>query len=232
MIDGFCCLSANALNYGEKPGQVKMLSFDTMERFLLLAEKEHCLPIASVHFGLEGLHYPSREHIYLFRKLADNHAYILHGNHPHAMQGYESHNNSLLIYAQGNLCFDETPNTSIGFTPEEKPEERKCYISIVEIANNRVISHKTVGLTDLDTGLLHQDNKIEEQLETYCNALNQTVTDIEAKRAEELNLQKTSAQPRNTRFYLDRMNYKYIGAYLNGRKHAKQYSKIMGRFKA
>ena len=232
MLDGFCCLSTNALNYGKKPGQVKILSQESMEEFLDYAEKEHYLPIVSVHFGLEGLHYPSKEHIQLFRKLAEKYDYVLHGNHPHAMQGYESHNNSLLIYAQGNLCFDETPNTSIGITPEEKPEERKCYISIVEIAENRITSHKAIGLTDLDTGMLHQDNMIEEQLKVYCSAMNQTIADIEAKREEEMNLQKSSAQPRNMRFYLDRMNYKYIGAYLKGRKHAKKYAQIMRDFKA
>jgi len=227
MLDGLCCLSANALNYGKKPGQVKMLSQESMEEFLDYAEKEHCLPIASVHFGLEGLHYPSSEHMKLFRGLAEKHRYILHGNHPHAIQGYESRNESLLIYAQGNLCFDETPVTSIHLVPQEKPEERKCYISIVEVHNNQIADHNAICLSDLESGILYRDDAIKTQLLDYCGALAGNPEEIEEKRLQEIAAQRATAQKRDFSFYADRVNYKYIGAYLNGRKNAKQYARVM-----
>lgn len=230
-IDGFCCLSANALNYGSKNGQVKMLSYEGMEAFLKYSEAEKCVPIASVHFGLEGLHYPSQEHMNLFRKLAEEHLYILHGNHPHAIQGYETCNGSLLIYAQGNLCFDITPVTSIHLVPNEKPEERKCFVSIIELENNTIVKHTTIGLTDLETDALHVDPKVDAQLVTYTEALKRPILEVQSLRAVELAAQRSTSEKRDLHFILNRLNYKYIGAYLNGRKHAKSYNKLFAGFK-
>ena len=231
LLDGFCCLSANALNYGNAQSQVKMLSYETMETFLKFSSSKQAFPIASVHFGLEGLHYPSAEHLNLFRALAKEYTYILHGNHPHSIQGYESCNDSLLIYAQGNLCFDETPVTSIHFTPEEKPEERKCYISILDIRGKEVKDHKAICLTDLETGMIHEDNRINCNLKEYCDILSKPMNIIQKAREAELHQQRDNATKRDFKFYADRLNYKYIGAYLNGRKHAKEYKEVIEVFK-
>ena len=229
-IDGLCCLSANALNYGNTIGKVKMLTYEALKAFLDYCVKRHYFPIASVHFGIEGLHFPSREHINLFRKLASDYDYILHGNHPHAMQGVEQINNSLLIYAQGNLCFDKTPVTSIHYIPEEQPEERKCYISIIEIAKGKLVSHNHIGLTDLQSGFLHRDKQIDTEREKYSKILSEELDLIEAKRNEELQNQIEHAQKRNLNFFLNRINYKYVGAYINGKRHAKEYKFVIGRY--
>ena len=229
-IDGFCCLSANALNYGNTTGKVKMLSYESMKTFFAFAEKSNCLPIASVHLGLEGIHYPSLEHINLFRTLAEDHTYILHGNHPHAIQGYERVKDSLLIYSQGNLCFDETPITSIHFTPKETLEERKCYISIIEIKQNSIKSCVMIPLTDIGNGILHIDEQVGIELKKYQEALQMPMKMILERRTEEIQRQHETAQKRNIAFYLDRMNYKYIGAYLNGRRNAKAYNKLFKNF--
>ena len=231
MLDGFCCLSANAINYGNKRGQVKMLSPTSLECFFKKACEEKCLPIASVHFGLEGLHYPSAEHIKLFRGFTRNYDYLLHGNHPHAIQGYEDINKSLLIYAQGNLCFDEAKVTSIHFTPSEKPEERENYITIVELEDNRICSHKEYALTDLFTNILHMDETVSNELVNYANNLKKPIEEITAEREKEISERRRKAQKRNARFYLDRFNYKYIGAYLNGKLHAKSYNKLFKKYK-
>ena len=231
MLEGFCCLSANAINYGDKWGQVKMLSPSNLESFFKKASKEKCLPLASVHFGLEGLHYPSAEHMKLFRGFARDYDYLLHGNHPHAIQGLENINKSLLIYAQGNLCFDEVTVTSIHFTPSEEPEERKNYITIIEIENNEICSHKEFALTDLHTDILHVDEKVYNELVYYSDKLRKPLEEIIAEREKEISKQRRKAQKRNARFYLDRFNYKYIGAYLNGKLHAKSYNKLFKKYK-
>lgn len=230
LLDGFCCLSANGLNYGDKLGQIQMLSPETIERFLNAATEERSLPIASVHFGVEGVHYPSQEHMRFFRKFAKKYTYILHGNHPHALQGYEEYGSSLLIYAQGNLCFDVTPDTSIHEVPEETIEERKCYISKLLIEHNRVLSHEVIPVTDLGTNILHEDLAIRDVLSTYTNALTRSYKEIDQLRSEELKMQRTATRKRDLRFYMNRMNYKYVGAYLNGRKHAKAYGELFKQF--
>ena len=230
MLDGFCCLSANALNYGNKAGQVKTLTWDNIEGFLKQARDKKALPIVSVHFGVEGVHYPAIEHINFFRELALEYDFILHGNHPHAMQGYERSGNSLLIYAQGNLCFDETPVTSIHYTPKETAEERKCYISIIDIEDNHIVSHQVVAMTDLPSGILQKSDVVEKELKKYAQVLANTPEEIQQLRKEEMSSQRSSAQKRDLQFYLNRMNYKYIGAYLNGRKHAKAYAEMFNEY--
>lgn len=230
MLDGFCCLSANAVNYGKKQGQVKMLTPGNMKLFLKQAKDEGCLPIASVHFGVEGLHYPSEEHLRLFRSMSDKYDYILHGNHPHAIQGYEEFNNSLLLYAQGNLCFDVTPVTSIHCVPNETDEERKSYISIVEIDDNKVKSYRMIPVTDLDTYKIHEDKSLLLELDRYSEDLRYSEIEIQRIRNDESKRLRTSTQARNLRFYVDRLNYKYVGAYLNGKRNRRRYLSIMREY--
>ena len=231
LLDGFCCLSANALRYGTKSDHVKTLTDETMEAFLKEARREDALPIASVHFGIEGLHYPSDEHMHFFRSYAEKYKYILHGNHPHAIQGYETWNQSLLIYSHGNLCFDETPITSIHNIPKETDEERKCFISILQIEKNNIVSHTTIPLSDLPDGKLRVAPETGTELKKYISALREPAKEIQNRRDSEKQFQRTALQQKDLRFFLDRMNYKYIGAYLNGKKHARQYSTIIGKYK-
>lgn len=225
LLDGFCCLSANALHYGNKSGKVRLLTYDALDSFLSLAEKEGCYPIASVHYGLEGIHYPATEHIEMFRMLAKKHSYVMQGNHPHAMQGYETIGDSLIVYAQGNLCFDRVLTTSTGSTIEENESRRKGYVVILEINNGKMTDYEIKHVTDLDDGILKQSDSPE--LGRYSDALKLPLSEIAALRKAELKEQSSNSQPRNAQFYLHRMNYKYIGAYINGILHNRKYKKLI-----
>lgn len=231
LLEGFCCLSANALGYGAKPGQVSTMSPDRVEQFLKEAKEKQALAIVSAHYGVEGVHYPANEHIHLFRGFARHYKYVLHGNHPHAIQGYEKVHDSLLIYAQGNLCFDEVLTTSIHSIPKEKEEELKCFISIVDIENGNIKSHQTIAIEDRREDGLVESTEVRDELEQYCEDLKLPLAEINSKRAEELQSQRDSAEARNISFFLKRLNYRYIGAYLNGKRHARKYKKIFADFK-
>lgn len=230
LLEGFCCLSANALGYGTTQGRVNLMSPERVEHFLKSAENQNAIPIVSAHFGVEGVHFPSIEHLGLFRKLAGQYTYILHGNHPHAIQGYEKRDNSLLIYAQGNLCFDEVTTTSIHSIPGEKAEELKCYLSIIELVGGKIKSHKTIAFEDCREKGLCNSTKVQAELEQYCNDLELPLSEIALKRAEELKQQRAGAEARNLSFFAKRLNYRYIGAYLNGKKHAKEYEKVFKNY--
>ena len=230
LLDGFCCLSANGVHYGLSRGKTKILTPDSLEMFLKKANLKNCLPIASIHYGLEGVHYPSVEHVCLFRNMAEKYNYILHGNHPHAIQGYEKYNDSLLVYAQGNLCFDETPVTSIHSVPKETEEERKCYITIVEVVHRNIKDYKTYTIRDSKESGLVEDRLIAEELKEYKTVLGKSLEELKRKRGEELDAQRRNAEERTVRFYINRLNYKYVGAYLNGRLHARKYKKIIKKY--
>lgn len=229
MIDGFCCLSANALNYGEKVGQVKMLTKDNLVQYLSLAKSKDCFPIASVHYGIEGVHYPSAEHLKLFRELANEFTYVLHGNHPHAMQGYEKIGDSLLIYAQGNLCFDDITETSIHDICKQTDEKQKGYVVLLDIDNNQLIDYHVQIVTDLNDGMLKNGDDFLLELERYSDDLHLSVNEICDKRRIEL-CKAYDTGNRDIHFFLKRINRKYIGAYINGRRHAKLYKKVFSQY--
>lgn len=222
-LEGFCCLSANALGYGSSLGKVNLLTRDSLEHFLQNSVEQNSLAIASVHFGVEGLHFPAKEHIILFRNLAEEYQYVLHGNHPHAIQGVERYNKSLLIYSQGNLCFDEAKNTSIGTVPEEKEEERKSFITILDIEKDTIINYKNVPLTDLPDGIIRYNDSVGNKLEEYSYSLSLPMDRISELRQNELREQHSEAKRKDFHFFMNRMNFRYIGAYLNGKRHAMQF---------
>lgn len=226
LMDGFCCLSANALRYGKRKGFVKLLTPETLETFLDQADREAALPIVSAHFGLEGLHYAAAEHMRLFRQMAEKHNYILHGNHPHAIQGYEKIRDSYLYYALGNLCFDEAKNTSIGRTRKGNDEERKCYVCILEILKHQVTDTQVIALTDCDSNILHMDEKTQAELESYSNKLKEPLSTIMQERDRDMQSQRQEAEKRNLQFFMNRMNVRYIGAFLNGQIHAREYNRV------
>lgn len=229
-LEGFCCLSANGLNYGTHRGQIKMLSPDTIERFLSDAKNNNWLPIASVHFGIEGIHYPSKEHMALFKDMGNKYKYILHGNHPHAVQGCVRYNESLFIYAQGDLCFDKTPVTSMHLVMSDKSLVCDSYITVVEIEHNEILEHYIIPVTDDGIGYIRENNDELEKIRKYCEALELPIYKIIELREREILEQRRKDRRRNVSFFLNRLNYKYIGAHLNGINHSKKYAKIMNRY--
>lgn len=229
MLDGMCCYSANGVFYGNTHMQTKTLSYQNALEILQKAQKEDCLPILSVHYGIERLHYPAAEHIKLFRTLAQKHNYILHGNHPHAIQGYEEYNDSFLAYSQGNLLFDDVQTTSVKRSIVQTEETNKTYIVILEIEDNRIISKTVIALKAKD-GRLAVNKDVAGELNIYCKGLKQDYKHISQLRKKDIQKDQLTSEKRDLKFFIHRLNFKYIGAYLNGRSHAKKYKKIMSGF--
>lgn len=228
LLDGFCCYSANAVRYGATKGKVQLLSKQALNRFFSTASEKKSVPIASIHFGIEGVHYPSLEHMRLFRMYADKTDYVLHGNHPHAIQGYERIKNSFLFYALGNLCFDDIVHTSIHNTCYLSNENRKTYIVLLTITNNTIESYEIKTFYIRQGGKIIADESIESELQTYTKTLSESEEVIKAARKKELN--GGSPVEKNAKFFMDRFNWKYIGAFMNGQIHAIKYKKVMSDF--
>ena len=62
--------------------------------------------IASIHWGVEYVYFPSPQQQTLARKLVDNGVDLIIGHHPHVVQGIEKYKNGLIFYSLGNLIFD------------------------------------------------------------------------------------------------------------------------------
>lgn len=224
VIEGFCCYSANGLRYGHSNNHINTFDKFSVNKFLDEASNNKALPILSVHYGIERLHYPAKEHVDIFRTLAKNNKYILHGNHPHSIQGLEFYNESLLVYAQGNLCFDDCEITSI----KEVAYQGDCdnYIVKIEINNNEIINYHTFPFTDKDSGALEYSTILEEELNEYSKALEKDYVNY---RNIEISTKQDSCK-HDVKFFVNRLNYKYIGAYIEGISHKKKYIKVIKQF--
>lgn len=69
------------------------------------AEKQSDYQIVFYHGGKERVHTPEEWRIRASRKLVDNGADLVIGNHPHVLQPMETYNNVKIIYSLGNFLF-------------------------------------------------------------------------------------------------------------------------------
>lgn len=229
MLDGFCCYSANALKYGDKIGRVKTLSFNNVERFLKMAEQENCLPIVSAHFGVEHVHYPSLEHVKLFRSLADNYSYVLHGHHPHAIQGEEVLKDSALFYSLGNLCFDDIAKTAMREVVPQTEESLKSYIVKLDIRETKVVGIEKIGVSLDDNRISAQNESIIDEIKKYSKTLQGNLENLDGLRKQDLKLHKPKINKSKLAFIFARLNRRYLVAFFRGKSHAKKYNKIIKR---
>lgn len=70
--------------------------------------RDRCdLVIASFHWGAEYQDHPNAEQKKLGRLAVRSGADIVHGHHPHVLQGVEFHRGGLIAYSLGNFVFDQ-----------------------------------------------------------------------------------------------------------------------------
>lgn len=229
LLDGFCCYSANGVYYGKKPLSIQTLSLDNLKSFFEESASKKCLPIASVHFGIERLHYPANEHINLFHDLSSKYSFILHGNHTHCIQGYEKNKNSLLIYSQGNLLFDDVLTTSIGSPVKQTDESRKTYIMKIEYSKGIIQNYEAIPLQFDCNGYVIKEPSILDELEAYSNIIIKSPETIKVLRNQEL-AKDNNKKNKNFVFVLKRLNIKYIASFINDRIHKTKYNKLFENY--
>lgn len=69
------------------------------------AETQSDFQIVYYHGGKERLHKPEDWKVRASRKLVDNGADLVIGNHPHVLQPVENYNGVDIVYSLGNFCF-------------------------------------------------------------------------------------------------------------------------------
>ena len=69
------------------------------------AEENSDYQIVFYHGGTEGIHKPEERKQRASRKLVDNGADLVIGNHPHVLQPIEEYNGKTIIYSLGNFCY-------------------------------------------------------------------------------------------------------------------------------
>jgi poly-gamma-glutamate synthesis protein (capsule biosynthesis protein) len=74
-------------------------------KLIKTAEEQSDYQIVFYHGGTESIHAPESWKVRASRKLVDNGADLVLGNHPHVLQPREIYNGVEIIYSLGNFCY-------------------------------------------------------------------------------------------------------------------------------
>lgn len=215
-MSGYCCYSTNPTNCNsrcvnplEPKGVLKNIQHTAHEGFL---------NIVSLHWGDENIHYPRTEHISFARMLADQTNIVLHGNHPHVIQGIEEYGSSLLAYSLGNFITDDITSKAVrNLAVRQKPENKKSIVLTLDIQNNKLVNHQITPIVDDGMHLLVGDSATLEDLSLYSKKLLDDPKEYYQFRQHELTcLSQSSVRKKSFQWFLNRLNYYFIGAVVKG----------------
>ncbi len=100
------------------------------------AEENSDFQIVFYHGGKERLHAPEDWKVRASRKLVDNGADLVVGNHPHVLQPIENYNGVDIIYSMGNFCYGGSKH----------PENRTIIYQLKLTIDNGVVLEKTADI--------------------------------------------------------------------------------------
>lgn len=215
ILGGFCCLSAHpsqANNSG-----VNTLSYASFRGFLDMAHAQGAFPLASVHWGDENIHYPREDHVLFARLMALKHTFLLHGHHPHVVQGLERCDDTLIAYSLGNFCTDEHVSWSIrDMVVRHTPENQQSFLLGVTVENCKILGYEVIPITDMGDSLVIQDQEALDNIAAYSLQLSSPYRRPRrapaTTPADELTTPTRFSMP----WFLRRLNYHFIGAFLKG----------------
>lgn len=235
LLGGFCCLTAHPSAAGAKG--VTLLNHSNLKQFLRQAEEQGFFPIASVHWGDENIHYPNEDHVRFARLMAGEHDFLLHGHHPHVIQGLEVAGNSLIAYSLGNFCTDVHISRSVRhMRVMQSAANRLSYILGVTLENGKILDREIIPIADMENGILVQGEAARASIAAYSSALSDSGAPY--RRPEQVSL-RTQTVERNApaRFsltwFLLRLNYHFVGAFVKGlcnrAKYRRYFSEVRSR---
>jgi gamma-polyglutamate biosynthesis protein CapA len=226
LVGGYCCLSAHPSKATSRG--VNTLNLRDFKRFLNDATVHCAFPIASVHWGDENAHYPREDHVRFARLVASGHALLLHGHHPHVVQGLEKIGRSLIAYSLGNFCTDELTSWSIrNMTVRQTPDNQQSYLLSVTIEGGEVINHEIVPIADIGNALMVQGQSALNTIAAYSDYLGRP--DLPYKRPLHAALIRAETQDMigplrfSLLWFARRINYHFIGAFLKGMVNRVRY---------
>jgi len=131
----------------------------------VLAARDSCdLLVCSFHWGEEYRDHPTKIQRKLGRLAIGLGARIVHGHHPHVLQGVEFYQGGLIAYSLGNYIFDqrhERPRQSALLTVALKGAAvDSVFMRPLEIVNNRPQPATRAGWKVITKRLIKQCKKL------------------------------------------------------------------------
>jgi len=104
--------------------------------------------VVSLHWGVEGNHYPTPFQRYLAHQIIEDGANLILGHHPHVIQGIEQYKNGVIVYSLGNFCFPDIASQHIvkGLGVRQQPENRESFIFRCEVTPDGVESYEVIPI--------------------------------------------------------------------------------------
>jgi len=218
LLGGFCCLSAHPSCSSHRG--VNVLTYAHFKKFLDDADKATAFPIASVHWGDENIHYPREDHVRFARLMAAEGRFILHGHHPHVVQGVEERGKSLIAYSLGNFCTDEHVSLAIrNMTVTHTEANRTSFILRATIDGGAITSYDIVPISDARGSLVIQDNDVLKKIAEFSAPFQDAQIPYRrpAQAAASIRTPPESEPARfSLRWFMYRLNYHFVGAFTKG----------------
>ena len=223
-LSGYCCYSTNAKGMGT----VNILDPAVIEKELDESDKEECVPILSLHWGQEHVHFPNHDHVELARKLCKDRKVVIHGHHPHVIQGMEYVGQSLVLYSLGNFCFDDI-YTKKSADPSVKlsPDNREALIAVLEIRNNTIEDYKC-HIFSFDGNSYSLSENGNEKIREWTDLLSADKEHYNIIRSTALNEHLGSRkQMRDLKWYVKRLNIESFRIIVASKKNQKCYKRLI-----
>lgn len=227
-IHGYCCYSTNGKGLGNVVNELNPL---IVERDI---NKDYCdgfLPILSCHWGEEHVHYPNYDHLKIARKVAKCGNCIVHGHHPHVIQGIEELEGSLITYSLGNFCFDDVyTNKSNQPLIRLKEDNRESFVLEIEIINNSIRQHDVIPFI-FDKSKYYFKQNVCEKILKWSSFLANPYEVYNKTRQKDLNAYISSRKKtRDVHWYIKRLNMESLRIIISNRRNRIRYKKIVKKY--
>lgn len=226
-LRGYCCYSTNARGFAENSSfGVNVLDYEETEKALKEDKENHYLTLLSVHWGQEHVNYPNYYHMQFARSLASKYDFLLHGHHPHVIQGVEQVNNSVIAYSLGNFCFDDVYTKKSALPLIRLSDNNKTtFIWSVEIQHNRIVSSEYIPVYIGDNELeILSDESFFQKMAAYSEFLNAEKQEyISTRQALLTSYLNSRKQMRDLQWYLKRLNPESFKMIVYARKNAQLF---------
>jgi poly-gamma-glutamate synthesis protein (capsule biosynthesis protein) len=232
-LSGFCCYSTNGTGYNNRKNDlgINTLTYDNVMKQLETDTKNNAFSILSFHWGTEHIKYPNIEHIALAHKMAERKDVLIHGHHPHVVQGFQKIKGSLIAYSLGNFMFDDCTSINGKFSLKQNEDNKKAFILEVEIRDNAIFEYGFKGFIDENQGLGFYD--IREEIAEISKVIEKTHlgSSYELMRKEQFERAiQSKFGKHNVKWVMSRLNYYSMGARVTSIFRNRSYKQEVEKF--
>lgn len=104
--------------------------------------------VVSLHWGVEGNHYPTPFQRHLAHRIIEDGANLILGHHPHVIQSIERYRNGVIVYSLGNFAFPDISSQHVvkGLSFKQQLANKESFIFKCEITPDGITAYQTIPI--------------------------------------------------------------------------------------